>query len=197
MVPFVEVMERTNHSTTDTTMSSLTATPPTRPFVISRTYDAPRERVFKLWTDREHLLRWWGPKGVTVVSCRNDLRPDGIMHYCLRTSDGHTMWGKWVYREIESPSKLVFVNSFSDEHGSVTRHPLAPIWPREMLSTITFTEQSGRTTVTIEWVPINASASENETFETGRDSMQQGWTGTLDQLGEYLSHPEVTTDGRR
>ena len=161
--------------------------PRTKEFVISRSFDVPRELMFKVWTDPAHMQRWWGPKGVTVINSKMDLRPGGIYHYGMRTLDGHEMWGKFVFREIVKPERLVFVNSFSDEKGGLTRHPMSPNWPLEMLSTITFTEQGGKTTVTVRWAPLNATAEECKTFEDGFDSMQQGWGGTLDQLSEYLS----------
>lgn len=164
-----------------------TEKPAEREFVITRVFTAPRELVFKVWTEREHLMHWWGPKGFTVRACKIDLRPGGIMHYCLRGPDGGDMWGKFVYREIVKPERLVFINSFSDEKGNLTRHPFSPTWPLEMLSTVTFVEHRGRTTLTVQWVPLNATESERKTFEAGHESMQKGWTGTLDQLADYLA----------
>ena len=158
------------------------------PFVISRVFDAPRERVWQAWTEVEHLKQWWGPKGFTVTHCNVDLRPGRIMHYCLRMPDGGEMWGRFVYREIVKPEKLVFVNSFSDEKGGVTRHPWSPNWPLETLSTITFTGQEGRTKITVQWILFDTSTElERKTFEEGRESMKQGWTGTMDQFASYLN----------
>lgn len=157
------------------------------PFVISRLLDAPRDKVWKAWTEVERLKQWWGPKGFTVSHCTLDLRPGGTMHYCLRSPDGNDMWGRFVYREIVKPERLVWVNSFSDEKGGVTRHPMSPDWPREMLTTVSFAEQKGGTLVTVQWVPIDASEAERRTFEDGRDSMKQGWTGTFEQLEQYLA----------
>jgi uncharacterized protein YndB with AHSA1/START domain len=156
-------------------------------FVISRTFDVPRELMFRVWTDPGHMQHWWGPKGFTVVYQRMDLRPGGLYHYCIRSADGQDMWGRFVYREIVRPERLVFVNSFADEKGNVARHPMHLAWPLEMLSTITFTEQAGRTTVTVRWLPLNATAEECKTFEAGFESMQQGWGGTFEQLGAYLA----------
>ncbi len=159
-----------------------------KPFEISRVFDASRERVWKTWTEAERLKQWWGPKGFTVKQCKIDLRPGGIMHYCLRTPDGHDMWGKFVYREIVQPEKLVFVNSFSDEKGGITVHPMSPNWPREMLSTVIFEAQGGKTKVTVQWVPLDGSTElERKTFDEGRDSMKMGWTGTFDQFAAYLA----------
>ena len=154
-------------------------------FIIARAFDVPREFMFQIWTDPEHMQRWWGPKGFTVVPYQMDLRPGGVYHYCMRSPDGHDMWGKFVYREIVEPERIVFVNSFSDEKGNITRHPMNPNWPLEMLSTITFTEQAGRTTVTVRWASLSATPAERQTFEAGFESMQKGWGGTFEQLSGY------------
>ncbi len=73
-----------------------------------------------------------------------DLRPGGTYHYGMKAPDGAPMWGKMVYREISPPERIVFINSFSDEAGGTTRHPMAPTWPLEMLSVFTFEDDAGR-----------------------------------------------------
>ena len=156
-------------------------------FVITREFDAPRELVWKAWTERDRLMQWFGPKGFTMVVATLDFRPGGVFHYCLRSASGQEMWGKFVYREIVPPERIVWVHSFADEKGSVTTHPMSPNWPREMLSTATLTERDGRTTVTIRWVPINPTEAERQTFDTNLDGMRMGWTGTFEQLEEYLA----------
>jgi uncharacterized protein YndB with AHSA1/START domain len=157
-------------------------------FIISRVFDAPRDLVFRVWTDPKHLAKWWGPKGVTIVSCANDLRPGGLFHYCMRWPDGQEMWGKWVYREIAVPERLVFLNCFSDPEGRTTRAPFFDgTWPLETLTTITFAEHLGKTTVTVEWIPLDATEAERRTFADNHDSMRAGWGGTMDQLAAYLS----------
>ena len=162
--------------------------PNIEPFVISRTFDAPRGLVFKAFTDVDRLKHWWGPKGFKVIASTMDLRPDGTYHYGFQSPDGSTMWGKFVYREIAAPERIVFVDSFSDERGGITRHPLHSEWPLEMLTTLLFEDAgSGRTKVTLSWVPINESDAERKTFDDGRGSMTQGWAGTFDKLEHYLA----------
>jgi uncharacterized protein YndB with AHSA1/START domain len=156
-------------------------------FVISREFDAPRELVWKAWTERDRLMQWFGPKGFRMTAARLDFRPGGIFHYCLRSPSGQDMWGKFVYREIVAPQRIVLVNSFSDEKGNLTRHPMSPTWPLEMLTTTTFAEFQGRTTVTVRWNALNATEAERKTFDTSHDGMRMGWTGTFDQLAEYLA----------
>jgi len=156
------------------------------PFEISRVFDAPRDKVWKAWTEGERLKHWWGPKGFVVTHCKVDLRPGCMMHYCLRTPDGNEMWGKFVYREIVKPERLVWINSFSDKDGGTTVHPMSADWPRELLTQVTFEAQGGKTKVTVQWTPHEATEAERKTFEEGRDSMQQGWTGTFEQFADYL-----------
>ena len=156
-------------------------------FVITREFDAPRELVWKAWTERDRLMQWFGPKGFAMVVATLDFRPGGVFHYCLRSESGQEMWGKFVYREIVPPERIVWVHSFADENGNVTTHPMSPTWPREMLSTATLTERDGRTTVTIRWSPINPTEAERQTFDTNLDGMRMGWTGTFEQLDEYLA----------
>lgn len=156
-------------------------------FVISRVFNAPRDLVWKCFTDAEHMKQWWGPAGVTIVKSEMDLRPGGRYHYAMRLPDGSLMWGKMAYREIDPPSRIVFVNSFSDEGGGTTRHPMAPTWPLEMLSTFLFEDLGGKTKFTVTWTPLNANEIEKATFAAGHASMNQGWGGTLDKLGVYLA----------
>ena len=161
--------------------------PAERPFTISRQFDAPLDLVWKAWTDSEHM-GWWGPKGVAVHHARLELHPGGVFHYCMRTPEGRDSWGKWVIREVHKPHRLVFVNSFSDQAGGITRHPMSPTWPLEMLSTVTFAEQGARTFLTVMWLPINPTDEERKTFDAGHESMRSGWTGTFERLAEYLKH---------
>jgi uncharacterized protein YndB with AHSA1/START domain len=157
-------------------------------FVISRVLDAPRDLVWKCFTDPTHMKQWWGPKGATVVKSDMDLRPGGTYHYAMQMPGSAVMWGKFRYREIVPPSKIVFISCFSDEEGGVTRHPMAPNWPLEMLSTFTFEEVEGeKTRFTVRWSPYNATEEERRTFDAGHASMNQGWSGTLEQLEAYLA----------
>ena len=160
---------------------------PGKPFVISRVFDAPRDKVWKAWTDVEHLKKWWGPAGFKVHTCKLDLRPGGSMHYGMSAPDGSDMWGKFAFREIVKPQRLVYINSFSDPKGGVARDAGHQSWPLEMLTTITFEEQGGKTRVTVSWLPADGSSEpERQTFDEGRDSMKQGWGGTMDQLAAHL-----------
>ena len=157
-----------------------------REFVISREFDAPRDLVWKAWSDSEALKQWFGPKGFKTFHAQNDPRPGGTFHYGMRAPNGSEMWGKWTYREIVRPERLVWIASFSDKAGATTKYPTMMDWPREMLTTATFEDRGSKTLVTLRSVPINASEAEIETFNDNFKSMQGGWTGTFEQLASYL-----------
>jgi uncharacterized protein YndB with AHSA1/START domain len=158
-----------------------------RDFVIARVFNAPREMVWRAWTEREQLMQWFGPKGFTMPHAELDLRPGGIFHYVIRGPDGREMWGKWTFREIVAPKKLVLVSSFSNVQGGITRHPMSASWPLETLSTTTFEEHEGKTTLTIRWSPLNATELELKIFAEAHSGMQQGWGETFEQLAAYLA----------
>jgi uncharacterized protein YndB with AHSA1/START domain len=158
-----------------------------KPFEITRVFDAPCDKVWKAWTEAERLKQWWGPRGFKVHTCKVDLRPGGVFLYGMKAPDGSDMWGKFVYRKIEAPRRLEFIVSFSDPQGGVTRHPSSPGWPLEILSVVSFEEQAGKTKVSVQWSPHNATDAERKTFDEGRPSMQQAGGGTLDQLTKYLA----------
>jgi hypothetical protein len=96
------------------------------------------------------------------------------------------MWGKWVFREIVVPERIVLINSFSDAKGGLTRHPANPAWPLEMISTTTFAEEEGKTSLTVRWAPLNPTGKERSAFDGAHELMKIGWTGTLDQLEAHL-----------
>lgn len=158
-----------------------------REFVLSREFNAPRQLVWDAWTQAEHLSRWFGPKGCRLTVGAYDFKPGGTFLYGMKFPDGHEMWGRWIFREIVPPAKLVVVVSFSDAQGGVTRHPLSASWPLETLSTTALTERDGKTTLTLRWVAINASEQERQAFDGAHDSMTQGWGGTMEQLTAYLA----------
>jgi uncharacterized protein YndB with AHSA1/START domain len=157
-------------------------------FVISRVLDAPRDLVWKCFTEPGRMKQWWGPKEFTVIASKMDLHVGGTYHYGMKAPDGTPMWGKFVFREIVPPELLNFISSFSDEKGGTTRHPGHTSWPLEMHSIFTFEEMpGGKTKFTVRWTTHNATDGEQKTFEAARDSMRMGWTGTMEQLEAYLA----------
>jgi uncharacterized protein YndB with AHSA1/START domain len=164
----------------------------TRPFVIRRTFDAPRTLVWEVWTELEHLKKWFSPAGMHMGQATMDFRPGGTFHYQIKSPDGLELWGRWEFLEIVPPEKIVLLQSFSNAEGGLGRHPLSPTWPQQMLATTTFEEENGKTLLTLEWGPVNANREEIATFDAGRESMNQGWAGTFAQLDTYLEKETVS-----
>jgi len=163
-------------------------TAPEKAFTITRTFNAPRDLVWKCWTDINHMKQWFGPKGTKIVGDSTlELKPGGMFHYGMQMPDGNVMWGKQIYREIKEPELLVVVTSFSDKDRGYTRHPMAPKWPLEMLSRTTFQEESGKTIMHLTCYPINATEEECALFDSSHSSMNGGFAGTFAQLDEYLA----------
>jgi len=164
--------------------------PATPQFTITRVLDAPRDLVWKAWTEAERLAQWWGPKGCKIRVVKLELRLGGIFHYVMQFRTGKEMFGRFTYREIAAPERLVFVNSFSDADGGITRAPfpqLGDTWPLEVLNNLTLSEQGGKTTLDLRGSPINATEEEFKTYAGMFDSMRQGFGGTFDQLADYLA----------
>lgn len=149
--------------TVETTMTA------DRALTITRLLDAPSALVFRLWTQPEHLVRWWGPRDFTVPSCRMDVRPGGSYRIRIRSGDGkdHTMQG--VYREVVAPERLAFTFAWLDEQGTPGH---------ETLVTVTFAAEGARTRMTLHQAE----------FETADDRVchENGWSQSLDRLAAYL-----------
>ena len=86
---------------------------------IKRTFNAPRRRVWLAWTEPEQMVRWWGPKGFTVPSCRMNVQVGGDYLFCMRSPDNQDTWGTGIYREVVEMEKIVMTDSFADEKGNV------------------------------------------------------------------------------
>lgn len=155
-------------------------------FVFTRRVAAPRETVWRMWTDAVHLARWWGPKNFEWISGTLDLRPGGVFHYGMKGPNDVAMWGKFVFHEIVPPQRLVYVSSFSDVEGGLTRAPWFADWPLEIYNELTLTADGDGTIITLRGAPIHASEAERARFRAMKGSMVQGFTGTFEQLEAYL-----------
>ncbi len=121
-------------------------------FVVQRLFTAPRTLMFQVFTQPEHLKRWWAPQPYTIPICTIDLRPGGIWHYCMRSPQGQDHWARSVYNEIVPPEKLVYTSTFADEHAN----PIAGM--PEHLTTVTFAEEASKTHVSAHVQFANAAA---------------------------------------
>jgi uncharacterized protein YndB with AHSA1/START domain len=142
-------------------------------FVITREFDAPRELVWKAWTDPKHLAQWWGPKGFTNPVCEWDARPGKTIHVVMRAPNGtdYPMGGE--FREIVAPERLVFTSGALDGKGKLLF---------EFLHTVTFVERKSRTTLTVRSRVLNTTADANQYI----GGFEAGMTQSLERLAAHL-----------
>ncbi len=167
---------------TTTTLNRPATKPVERELVITRVFNAPREQVWKAWTEPERLMRWWGPKGFMSPVSKIDLRVGGAYLSCMRSPEGQDFWSTGVYREIIPLERIVYTDSFADEKGKVvpaTHYGMSPDFPLEMLVTVTFEEDGGRTKMTLRHAGIPAGQMSELT--------QAGWNESFDKLAEVLA----------
>lgn len=155
-------------------------------FKIIRTFDAPKKLVWDAWTKENHFSSWFGPKGSNATVKTFDFKEGGILHTAIKGEQGPPMWAKIVYKEIQEPSKLVYVQCFADENANMVASPFGGDWPQELLTTVTFVEKNNQTEITLTWKPINATEAETQAFINEMDGMNQGWGGSFDKLDDYL-----------
>lgn len=154
--------------------------------VISRVFDAPRELVWKAWTDPEFSKRWWGPKDFTAPVSKIDLRVGGKYISCMRSPDGKDIWGTGVYREIVPPERLVMTDSFSDEKGNVlpaSAYGMPGDWPLELEIAVTLEEIGDKTKMVLQHIGIPAGKM--------REDTETGWNESFDKLAESLAKSDL------
>jgi uncharacterized protein YndB with AHSA1/START domain len=170
--------------------SSVATAASNREFVISRVFDAPRERVYQAWTDPKRMAQWWGPKDFTNPACTIDARPGGAFRIVMRGPDGAEFPYAGVFREVVPSQRLVYADDCShmpDEwHDLIdpNRDKRAPKPRLESVTTVTFEALSdGRTKLTVR--TLFASVAVRDAMI--RMQMTEGWTESLDKLEACLS----------
>ena len=158
---------------TDNNLTGTTESPGEKSMVVTRVFDAPVEQVWHAWTDRERVMRWWGPTGFTSPLARMDVREGGTSLVCMRSPEGHDLYNTWTYREVVPPRRLEFVQRFSDEDGN-TLDPAAlglpPGIPREVPHVVTFEAAGeGKTELTV----TEYGYTSDKVVEVSRAGMEQ------------------------
>jgi uncharacterized protein YndB with AHSA1/START domain len=159
-------------------------------FVINRSFEADVGTMFDLWTTPEHLAKWLPPAGMGMDFHRVDIRTGGEGFFSMG-NEAFTMYGKFAYTRIERPRLLQYTQCFTDAQENLSRHPMAPLWPAYMHTTVVFTEEGpARTRVTVRSQPDeSATPEEIAAFAGARDGMTVGWTGSFDELDAVIADP--------
>lgn len=157
-------------------------------FVIARAFNAPLEVMFDMWTKPEHFAKWLPPTGMEMQYIRAEIRPGGTSFFSMSNAGKITLYGLQQYREITRPSRIVYTQQFCDEKERVVRHPMAPLWPETMLTTVELiAEGPDQTRVVVTWRPEgNVTREELDTFIDMRAGMTQGWGGSFEKLEGLL-----------
>jgi uncharacterized protein YndB with AHSA1/START domain len=148
---------------------------------ITRVFDAPRERVWERWTEPGQYMCWWGPKDFTAPYAKFDLRPGGKFLSCMRGPDGKDIWGTGIYEEISEPSRIVYTDSFADEHGNVvpaSYYGMGSDLPMQMAIEVKLEDVDGKTKLTVE----HCGLPQGDMLENART----GWNQSFDKLADCL-----------
>jgi uncharacterized protein YndB with AHSA1/START domain len=157
----------------------MAASDASRDVVVTRVFDAPRPLVWKVFTEAEHVMRWWGPERFTSPRCEIDLRVGGRYLLCMRSPQGKDGYTTGVFREIVAPERLVYTQSMADADGNPVS-PAAmgmPDFPDETLVTIAFVERGERTEVTLRQAGMPAAMG---------DMAGGGWRESFDKIAALL-----------
>ena len=148
--------------------------------VIERVFDAPRELVFRAWTEPDHFAQWYGPNGFTTPHCVLDVRVGGRLHFCMRNEQMGDMWNAGVYQIIDPPSRLVYTNYMADEDGNrvaPSQFGIGEGFPDETVVDLSFEDLgAGKTKMTMR----------HSIPSTMAGHAAEGWSQSFDRLGEYL-----------
>ena len=161
--------------------STKTALSSTSEIVITRFFDAPRELVWKAWTEPERLMQWWGPKGYTSPECKVDLRVGGKYLFCMRSTEGRDIWGTGTYLEIVPNEKLVMTDSFADAEGNIVpaaHYGFEEEFPLEMRVTVTLEDAGEKTRLVVRHEGLPAGEQS--------EGATAGWNESLDKMAEAL-----------
>jgi uncharacterized protein YndB with AHSA1/START domain len=157
---------------------------------VEREFDAPIQLVFDALSNPDSLAQWWGPAGYIMTVVKFEFKPKGLCLFKMENEDG-LMWARFIYREIKSPELVEFVLSFSDENSGITRAPFFENWPLEILNVITLNEQNGKTTITNNSSPLNATKEEIASFNENKLSFKQGTSASMERLKLLLMKNEA------
>ena len=160
--------------------------------VITRIFDAPRELVWKAWTDPKMAKKWWGPKDFTAPSIKIDLRVGGKYVFAMHGPKGSQwdkdMYSAGVYKEIVPYEKLVVTDYFSNENGEMISPADSgledPNFPKQLTVTVLFDEiEGGKTKLSIIYPK---PATEEQWKALLKSGMKEGWNSSLDKLAGLL-----------
>ncbi|HBZ10704.1 MAG TPA: ATPase [Bacillus bacterium] len=140
--------------------------------IVNRVFNAPRELVWKAWTEPEHIVNWWGPKGFSIKTSEIDIRPGGHWRFIMKGPDGVDFPNRISFHEIVKPERIVYTSSDDVEDD-----------PGQFQTIVTLFEQDNKTVLTMRMIFPSAEIREKVVKEYGAI---EGASQTLERLGEQL-----------
>ena len=158
-------------------------------YILDRVFDAPREMVWRAWTDPELLSRWYGP-GVDTIIHKFDLQPGGLWLNEMKWGEKSDL-SKMTFQDVAPHEKLVWHHSSTDADWNVISNPMMPDWPRVLLSTVTFEGEGSSTNVRLTMVPIDATDAEIACFAGAMEGFGKGWGSGFAIMDEMFAEMQA------
>lgn len=149
---------------------------------MTRTFDTPKDNLYKYWSDPDYMKTWWWPAWFTCPECQMDFKVWWKYLNCMRSPEWQNFWSTGIYKEIIPGNKIVFTDNFSDEKGNVVSasyYGMWGDWPEEITVTLTLEEQNDKTIMTLmhDWIPLEM-----------HEDCKTWWNQSFDKLEKILSN---------
>lgn len=154
-------------------------------YELERLFDAPRQLVWRTWTEPALLARWYGPNVETIIH-ELDVRPGGLWRNEMKMGS-RSSYQRAEYTEIVEPERIVCLMSNTDASWAVSPNPMMADWPRVLLTVVTFEEVGAKTKMRLTWTPHEASEAEIACFAAAMAGMGKGWGAGMDLLAKLLA----------
>jgi len=154
-------------------------------YVLEREFNAPADLVWRTWTEKDLLARWYGP-GVETVIHTLDVRPGGLWLNEMKWGET-SHYQRVEYTEVTSPNRLVWLHCVADADWNVIANPMMPDWPKVLLTTVTFEETGDKTKMKLIWQPHEATEAEIACFAGAIENLNKGWGAGMAELETLLA----------
>ncbi len=159
-------------------------------YTLKRTFDAPSALVWRTFTEAELLGEWYGP-GVETIIHKLDVRAGGVWLNEMKMGE-NSFYQRADYTDVTDGKELVWEHATTDADWNVIDNPMAPGWPRILLTTVTLSDANGKTDMVLTWMPLNASDAENEAFRASMEGLDRGWGSGMDILASILARLQAS-----
>lgn len=151
----------------------------THDVVVTRTFNATPERVWRAWTEDAEVMKWWGPEPWTCPEARMDVREGGASIVCMKSPEGYEIWMRWDYSKVVPNERIEYTQNLSDRDGKLiepTSIGMPPEFPRNVVTVVTLVPEGDTTVVTI--------TEHTTTSKALMEGSLKGLEMVMDQMGQ-------------